>query len=106
MDLNQRPQRKRTIPIRLQDPMENTAKSKKLEPVVKKTKIDQKSMSVPEDKIFQCSICKVKFNTKISLESHCAKEHDRPKIAKLNKVTKIELNLVPSSQFEPNDNNP
>ena len=39
MDLNQRPQRKRTIPIRLQDPMENTAKSKKPEPVVKKTKI-------------------------------------------------------------------
>ena len=37
----------------------------------------------------------------------------KPKIAKLNKDpnellkdTKIELNLVPSSQFEPNDNNP
>ena len=97
MDLNQRPQRKKMIPIRLQGPMENTAKSKKPEPVVTK-----KSMSVPEGKIFQCSICKVKFNSKISLESHCAKEHDRPKIAKLNKDTKIELNLVPSSQFEPN----
>ena len=40
--------------IRLQDPMENTAKSKKPEPVVTKKKIDQKSMSVPEGKIFQC----------------------------------------------------
>ena len=69
MDLNQRPQRKKLIPIRLQDPMENTAKSKKPEPVVAKKKIDQKSMSVPEGKIFQCSICKVKFNSKISLES-------------------------------------
>ena len=106
MDFNQRPQRKKMIPIRLQDPMENTAKSKKPEPVVTKKKIDQKYMSVSEGKIFQCSICKVKFNSKISLESHCAKEHDRPKIAKLNKDTKIELNLVPSSLFEPNDNNP
>ena len=54
MDLNQRPQRKKMIPIRLQDPMENTAKSKKPEPVVTKKKIHQKSMSVPEGKIFQC----------------------------------------------------
>ena len=46
MDLNHRPQRKKTIPLRLQDPMENTAKSEKPEPaVVKKKKIDQKSKS-------------------------------------------------------------
>ena len=65
MDLNQRPQRKKMIPIRLQDPMENTAKSKKPEPVVTK-----KSMSVPEGKIFQCSICKVKFNSKMSCQQN------------------------------------
>ena len=39
MDLNQRPQRKKNIPLRLQDP----AKSEKPEPVVKKKKIDHKS---------------------------------------------------------------
>ena len=81
MDLNQRPQRKKMIPIRLQDPMENTAKSKKPEPVVTK-----KSMSVPEGKIFQCSICKVKFNAKIGLESHCAKEHDRSKLKRKKQI--------------------
>ena len=51
------------IPIRLQDPMENTAKSKKPEPVVTK-----KSMSVPEGKIIQCSICKVKFNSQSKVQ--------------------------------------
>ena len=52
-------------------------------------------------------------------DMECSDEGDEnitfipPKIAKLNKDpnelfkdAKIELNLVPSSQFEPNDNNP
>ena len=38
--------------------MENSAKSEKPEPVVKKKKNDQKAMSVHEGKMFQCSICK------------------------------------------------
>jgi hypothetical protein len=63
---------KNPIPLRLQDPMENAAKSEKSEPVVKKKKInqesksDQKAMSVHESKMFQCSICNKEFNSKIT----------------------------------------
>ena len=89
MDLNHRPQRKKTIPLRLQDPMENATKSKKPEPKKKidqKSKSDQKAMSVHEGKMFQCSICKEKFNSKISLESHCGKEHDRSKLKRKKQI--------------------
>ena len=60
-------------------------------------------MSVNEGKMFQCSICKEKFNSKISLESHSAKENitfipPKPKIAKVNKVVNpIDPNEVPNS---------
>ena len=73
--------------------MENTAKSEKPEPVVKKKKIDQKSksdqkaMSVNEGKMFQCSICNEEFNSKITLESHCAKEHDRSNLKRKKQIT-------------------
>ena len=41
INLNQQPQREKSIPLRLQDP----AESEKSEPVVKKKKINQKSKS-------------------------------------------------------------
>ena len=59
---------------------------KKTEPLIdsfnKKKKINQKSktgqkpMSVHEGKMFQCSNCNEKFNSKIRFESRFAKKHD------------------------------
>jgi hypothetical protein len=37
-------------------------------------------MSVHEGKIFQCSTCDEEFKSKIKLEVHIAKEHDRSKL--------------------------
>ena len=44
-------------------------------------------MSVNEGKMFQCSICNEVFNSKITLESHCAKEHDSPKLKRKKQIT-------------------
>ena len=43
-------------------------------------------MSVHERKMFQCSNCNEKFKSKIGLESHCIKEHDRSKLKRKNQI--------------------